>query len=42
MVQRYAHLAPGHLTAAVERLVSGSDRQASAVVEVSRNLSRHS
>jgi hypothetical protein len=26
MVQRYAHLAPDHLRAAVERLVQGPDR----------------
>jgi integrase len=34
MVQRYAHLAPGHLHAAVERLVP---TPAGAAVELSRN-----
>jgi hypothetical protein len=33
MVQRYAHLAPGHLQAAVERLVSLQD----GAVELARN-----
>jgi hypothetical protein len=34
VVQRYAHLAPGHLHAAVERLVP---RQQESAVELARN-----
>jgi hypothetical protein len=36
MVQRYSHLAPGHLHEAVERLAT------SAVVQVARNQPAHS
>jgi site-specific recombinase XerD len=36
MVSRYAHLAPGHLTAAVERLVAGGPNNNGAV-ELARN-----
>jgi len=43
MVQRYAHLAPAHLHAAVERLVtagrfSGRELGTSGAVEVRRNF----
>jgi hypothetical protein len=36
MVSRYAHLAPGHLVAAVERLVSALSK-VSRAMELSRN-----
>ena len=42
MVQRYAHLSPGHLVAAVEKTVPGSTvvvtSGAMSVVELGRNL----
>jgi len=38
MVQRYAHLSPGHLAAAVEKIVAAPARSASGAVELGFDL----